>query len=326
MIIRIIDIGSNSVKASTYSVESGKHRLAAKQKLDYSLGNAVFPKGSVPDSGVGKISAFIKDVPRTPAGEKPHFTFILATSAVRSAQNRDDFTRRLAEETGYPVRVLSGAEESYLIHTGIIGQAGAKQGEVIKSIDIGGGSAEVSWSRGEDYLFGKSYELGAIRVARRFFDGKTITRDVVQQVHDHAMAELRANSPANAPVADRAIGSSGNLRAINAMMRKMRGTLMAREIPALTPGSLEDLIELTIGRTPGELASLFGIDPERSRIITPALVVLLTCLRHFDIRRLEITDSGLREGTARFWSMHGHLNLPVNGIADEMGPRKAGKS
>jgi exopolyphosphatase/guanosine-5'-triphosphate,3'-diphosphate pyrophosphatase len=212
MIIRVIDIGSNSIKASQYSVERGKQRLLSKNKLDYSLGNLVFAKGSIPDSSAERIAKFIRELPRPRSG-KPQFTFILATSAVRSASNRGAFVKRLEALSGIDVRVLSGAEESYLIHTGILGQAEVKPGEVIKTIDIGGGSAEISWSRGSKYLSGKSYELGAIRVAHRFVDGKPFTRSVLGQIQEHALKTFRADSRTDIPSAQRAIGSSGNLRA-----------------------------------------------------------------------------------------------------------------
>lgn len=314
MIIRIVDIGSNSVKASLYAVQGGRHRLIKRNKLDYSVGNAVFPQGSIPESGIRKIAAFVKAgfSEKVRAAEKPHFTFVLATSAVRSARNRDAFATRLAAETGVAVRILDGAEESFLIHGGILSQAMPRPGEVIKTIDIGGGSAEVSWSRDGHYLFGRSYELGAIRLARKFLaDGKPLTRSDLRRISDHALEAFRAGSPPAAPAADRAIGSSGNVRAIAHMAAKARGPAFARLLPVITPGTLEDLAEVSLGRTPAALATAFDLPPARAAIIMPAVMVLHASLRHFGISRLEIAEAGLREGAAAYWSRHGHLNLPV---------------
>ena len=99
MIIRVIDIGSNSVKASLYGIDAGKYRLLDKEKLDYSLGDVVFSEGSIPDSGAEKVANFIQS--SLMDGEKtPQFTFALATSAVRSAKNRDAFMKKLEDKTG----------------------------------------------------------------------------------------------------------------------------------------------------------------------------------------------------------------------------------
>jgi exopolyphosphatase / guanosine-5'-triphosphate,3'-diphosphate pyrophosphatase len=311
MLVRVIDIGSNSVKASLYAFEDGARRLVSREKLDYSLGNAVFSKGSIPEADIARIATFLAGNGGAHASERPLFTFALATSAVRSAQNKTAFVERLSRDTGVDVRVLSGAEESFLIHHGILSSAAPRPGEVVKTIDIGGGSAEVSWSRDGKYLFGHSYELGAIRLARRFFDDKPYTGAALESVREHALDSFRAGSPAEAPPADRAIGSSGNVRAIGRMLRKVRATTFARQVPGVTPGALEDIAELAIGRSPAEIAGLFDLQPERAKIIMPAVMVLLASLRHFGIRRLELAEAGLREGAAAFWSRHGHLNLPV---------------
>ena len=309
MIIRVIDIGSNSVKASSYAVEDGRHRLIDKDKLDHALGDAVFSDGAIPESSIEKVAGFIERALMEGSGEKPHFTFTLATSAVRSAKNRDAFVKKLEEKTERPVRILSGAEESYLIHFGIVSQTGAEG--VVKTIDIGGGSAEVSWSRDKRYLFGRSYELGAIRLTRKFLNGKPFTRENFQRIYDHAWEEFRKRSPTEAPVADRAIASSGNIRAIAKMVEKIRGDFFSKHVSEMTPGALEDLTELALGRTPQQLATLFDLNIERARIVMPAVLVLLASLRYFGIRRAEFTDAGLREGAAFFWSRHGHLNLPL---------------
>jgi exopolyphosphatase/guanosine-5'-triphosphate,3'-diphosphate pyrophosphatase len=310
MLIRIIDIGSNSVKASLYAIEKGEHRLVDKDKLDYSLGDAVFSEGSIPESGAEKVADFIRASCDSKAEEKPHFTFAVATSAVRSAKNRDAFVKRVDHKTGFSVRVLSGAEESFLIHTGIT-SAGEVGDDIIKTIDIGGGSAEVSWSRGVRYLFGRSYELGAIRLSNRFLKASSFSRDDFDRIYEHALEEFRRRTPEKAPPASRAIGSSGNVRAISKMAQSLRGQPFAKLLPEVTAGTLEDVCELALGRSPQNLASLFDLNLRRARIIMPAVLVLLASLRHFGIPRLELSEAGLREGVAHFWSRHGHLNLPV---------------
>ena len=326
MLIRIIDIGSNSVKASLYAIENGAHRLVDKDKLDYALGDAVFSEGSIPDSGAEKVADFIRSACDHKADGKVHFTFAVATSAVRSAKNREAFVKRVDQKTGFALRVLTGAEESFLIHIGITSSDPGKEGDTVKTIDIGGGSAEVSWSRAGKYLYGRSYELGAIRLANRFLKSTPFSRDEFERIYDHALEELKRRSPEKAPPADRAIGSSGNLRAISKMAQSLRGQAFSKLVPEVTAGTLEDLVELAAGRSPQNLAALFDLPLRRARIIMPAVLVLLASLRYFGINRLELSEAGLREGVAFFWGRHGHLNLPMGeeepGEAEEKNGRK----
>lgn len=319
MLVRIVDIGSNSIKSSVYEVAGRDHRLAGKDKLPFSLGEEVFSQGSISEEAQDRVAAFIQGLPAAQGGEKVQATLLLATSAVRSARNRDAFVRRLQQRTGLPVRVLSGEEESFLIHMGIAGKAGVGAREILKTIDIGGGSVELGWSRGLSYLGGRSYDLGAIRLAKRFLRGRPLTREIAAQIRDHALSEFRNGASLPAPEADRAIGSSGNVRAIARMVANVRGLPFVKLIPAITPGSLEDVIEASLGRGPQALQGLFDLQPDRSRIIMPAVAVLLAGMRHFGIPRLEVSEAGLREGTVFWWSRNGGLDLPAAPPATEPG-------
>jgi exopolyphosphatase / guanosine-5'-triphosphate,3'-diphosphate pyrophosphatase len=313
VLIRIVDIGSNSIKASVYDVAGQGHKAASKDKLAFSLGEEVFTGGSISEEAQEKVADFLKGLPEAEAGEKIHFTFALATSAVRSARNRDAFIKKLQQRAGLPVRVLAGEEESFLIHTGIASKAGLGPQETLKTIDIGGGSVEIGWSRGLQYLGGHSCDLGAIRLSQRFLKGgKALTREIADQIRDLAAAELEAATAGQAvPEGGRAIGSSGNIRALGKMAASVRALPFHKLVPEITPGSLEDVIEASLGRPPQGLQQLFDLHAERARIVMPAAVVLLGAMRRLGIPRLEVGEEGLREGAVLWWSRHGHLNLPV---------------
>jgi exopolyphosphatase/guanosine-5'-triphosphate,3'-diphosphate pyrophosphatase len=323
MLIRIIDIGSNSVKASTYAVEKQDHKLIDKDKLSFSLGEEVFATGSISEAAQDKVARFISDLPGSAGGDKVHFTFILATSAVRSARNKDAFARRVEAKTGIAMRILSGDEESFLIHMGIASTVGVGSSEIIKTIDIGGGSAEISWSRGYEYLAGHSYDLGAIRLSQRFLKGKAFSREAYELIYEHCQQEFKTRYAVIAPPpSQRAFGSSGNLRAIQRMVHNVRGGPFLKLMPEITVGSLEDVAELAIGKSAQGIQGLFDIPLERARIIMPAVAVLAACMRWFGIPRLAVGEAGLREGAAYWWGRHGHLNLPVEAAAPEASDKR----
>lgn len=317
MLIRIVDIGSNSIKASVYDVQNQDHKAVSKDKLSFSIGEEVFSTGSISEAAQDKIGTFIHGLPVTgPGNEKIHFTFILATSAVRSARNRDAFARKLEQKTGIAVRILTGEEESFLIHMGIASKANIGPQEILKTIDIGGGSAEISCSRGFEYLFGHSYDLGAIRLSQRFLKGKTFSREAFDQIQDLALTDFKTRFEVkSAPPCQRAIGSSGNIRAIAKMVVCVRGLPFVKLLPEITPGSLDDVAEISLGKSHQNIQSLFDISFERAKIIMPAVVVLSAAMRYFSIPRLAVSEAGLREGAAFFWSRHGHMNLPVDALA-----------
>jgi exopolyphosphatase/guanosine-5'-triphosphate,3'-diphosphate pyrophosphatase len=328
VLIRIVDIGSNSIKSSVYEIAGQGYKPASKEKLQFSLGEEVFTGGSISEESQEKVADFLKALPQADGGGKIQFTFTLATSAVRSARNKEAFVRKLQQRAGLQVRVLTGEEESFLIHMGIASKAGVAPQESLTTIDIGGGSAEISWSRGLAYLGGHSCDLGAIRLSKRFLKGgKALTREAADQIRDLALAELEAKTAGQGtPEGRRGIGSSGNIRAIAKMSACVRGLPFQKLVPEITSGSLEDVIEASLGRPPQALQQFFDIHAERARIIMPAVVVLLCAMRRFGIPRLEVSEAGLREGAVFWWSRNGHLNLPVPAAEADAASGAAGAS
>ena len=68
--------------------------------------------------------------------------YAVATSAVREAENADEFLRRARDEAGVEVEVVSGVEEARLIHLGVL-QAVPVFDKRLLLVDIGGGSTEI---------------------------------------------------------------------------------------------------------------------------------------------------------------------------------------
>jgi exopolyphosphatase / guanosine-5'-triphosphate,3'-diphosphate pyrophosphatase len=228
---------------------------------------------------------------------------------VREASNREVFVKKLQQKIDVQVRVLSGEEESFLVHMGMIHRAGVLPDEIIKTVDIGGGSVELSWSKGEHYLFGHSFDLGAIRLTQSYLHSKIFTREMIGTISDRISKELKAFH-AKPPIASKAIGSSGNVRAIFKMVQAIYSQPFSKALPEITVGSLETLLEFTVGKSPQQIHAFFDIGLERSKSIVAALCVLNICMRHFEIYRLTVTDAGLREGVVYYWSQHGHLTFP----------------
>ena len=95
---------------------------------------------------------------------------IVATSAVRDAENRADFLSAVLARTGCTVEVLSGRDEARLIHLGV------SRGSVLDErlaciIDIGGGSTELIIADQHRTYQLMSLPLGSLRMYERFRRG-----------------------------------------------------------------------------------------------------------------------------------------------------------
>ncbi|MDD2510457.1 MAG: Ppx/GppA family phosphatase [Syntrophomonas sp.] len=84
---------------------------------------------------------------------------VVATSALREAENQEDFLRRARERTAMQVQVISSEEEAHLSYLGV--SRGLPDIESPLVADLGGGSLELILE-GADPIF-LSFPLGAVR-------------------------------------------------------------------------------------------------------------------------------------------------------------------
>jgi exopolyphosphatase/guanosine-5'-triphosphate,3'-diphosphate pyrophosphatase len=91
----------------------------------------------------------------------------VATSAVREAQNRETFLDRIRLRTGIDVEVIDGSEENRLTYLAV--RETLKGHDLLRSaeavlVEVGGGSADISFLRKGEPVHSGTYSLGSIRM------------------------------------------------------------------------------------------------------------------------------------------------------------------
>ena len=91
----------------------------------------------------------------------------VATSAVREAINRDTFLDRVRLRTGLNVEVIDGSEENRLTYTAVRDVLRDHEALVVGDallVEVGGGSADLSFLRRGEPIHSGTYALGAVRM------------------------------------------------------------------------------------------------------------------------------------------------------------------
>jgi len=94
---------------------------------------------------------------------------MVATSAVRDAENGAAFTEAAKAAVGADPEVLSGTEEGALAYRGASADLDSFDGDTLV-VDIGGGSTEITLGRAGS-VSSVSLQLGCVRLTERFFKG-----------------------------------------------------------------------------------------------------------------------------------------------------------
>jgi exopolyphosphatase/guanosine-5'-triphosphate,3'-diphosphate pyrophosphatase len=293
-----IDIGSNSVRLAVAEVEPGRPvRTLASEREVTRLGTSVFSEGSISKEAMENMIRVLQKFRATIEKHHAMGARAVATSAVRDARNQEEFLRRASTAAGMPVEIISGIEESRLIHAGV--QAvWPNPGERRLIIDIGGGSAEAIVSENGRMTSAFSKPLGAVRMKQMFLEQDPPSADDLDRMNayiDEKMAPVLKRIGKGG--FDRVIGTSSTaaavVSAINAVGRRAREVADRQHA---TTAQVERLVEELSGQKLAQRRKRIGIGPRRAEIIVGGAAVLARMLRTLGARSVYYSVAGVRDG------------------------------
>jgi exopolyphosphatase/guanosine-5'-triphosphate,3'-diphosphate pyrophosphatase len=298
--VAAIDIGTNSFHL-VVARPTGNNRfeILARDKEVVRLGSGSGDmKELQPDAierGVAALGRFrrIADT----FGAEVH---AVATSAVREAENRDEFLEVALAKSGIKIEVISGVEEARLIHLGVL-QAVPVFDQQVLVVDIGGGSTEFIVGRGGEVLAARSLKVGAIRLTERFFRREPVKKKAVEEARKFVKSylprvELMVTDAGGFEVA---VGSSGTILNVAEMARARRGAGSLRQVgmTSFTADDLAGVVDDLVARPRvADRLAVPGLDPRRADIILGGVIVLEQVVKALHIGELVTSDFALREG------------------------------
>ncbi len=232
---------------------------------------------------------------------------IVATSAVREAQNKEEFLRRVKEETGDTIEVISGIEEARYIYKGIAAYFNWKN-EKILSIDIGGGSTELSVGRTADneIEFVRSMKAGSVRLSQRFFpDYKIETQSLIACTHyvlgyfEVFKEEILKTGFTKVAV------TAGTAKSIFTMAEAIQGKPIKKgEFRVIKDTDVRFVYDLVMSnRTFRRRLRIPGLEAKRADIIPAGMIIFRTIMESLGITEMYYSEYALREGLL-FHALH----------------------
>ena len=159
--VAVLDIGSNSVRLVVYERHARALTPLYNEKSACALGRGVGRTGRLADANVAQALDAIKRFALVTRMMRVGKVWVLATSAVRDAANRQEFVDAVEAVMDSKVQVLSGEEEAHYAALGAVAGIPGFAGIVG---DLGGGSLELSSITEGNDTNGESFEIGVIRL------------------------------------------------------------------------------------------------------------------------------------------------------------------
>ena len=300
MRLATIDLGSNTVRLLVADVEPGRTawRAADQAQTVTRLGEGLAATGRLDAVAMARTQAVVADYVARAHRAGAARIEVVATSAVREAENGGAFAAALAQATGATVRVISGEEEARLTVRGALHGLDPVAGATVV-FDIGGGSTEYVLMRPGATPVAVSLHLGVVPLAERYPFPRPVDRERYARLAAEVGAQLAREWPAAIRSARgaRLVGTAGTVTTLGALdlaldtydpTRVHGHRLRLQAVAAL----LARLGALTVD----ERAALPCLEPGRADLIVAGLAIVAETMAGLDSRELVVSDHGLREG------------------------------
>jgi len=283
----VIDIGSNSVRMVIYRCDGRAYWPIFNEKTLAGLGRGVAQTGALDPEGVASALATLRRFRQIIDAREVAQVTAFATAAVRDAEDGTAFRKRVRDECGFSIKVLSGSEEARLTALGVV--AGGADGDFLVG-DLGGSSLELSRVSGGEPSPGETLKLGPLAVMAEGEFKEKPARKAIESEFARAAAVFDA-----APTTLYAVGGAWrNLARIDMMLRDYPlNVLHHYEMPR---AEALKMAEFAIGQSPASLSEIPGASSRRAPTLPYAAYLLKTLIERAGIERVVVSAYGVREG------------------------------
>jgi len=284
-----IDAGSNAIRVVIAELVGTELVRIEAERVPVRLGHNAFTQGTLEESTIDEaVAAFVHFRERFDHHQVGIYRAV-ATSAVRTATNRDVLLHRLYHEAGIELEVIEGEEEARLVRKAVMQAFGANP-TPRAILDLGGGSLEVNLRAGSAWR-GTSLPVGTVRLMETFGLHDAIAEAEAGMVRRYTATLMQ-------PIARTASLNATPLAAITGGNAEALAKIFGDQspMPAFELAELEKGLPALVGATVEERIHKFGIKRDRAEVVGIAALVFATAARQLGLQRLVSPGVGVREG------------------------------
>jgi exopolyphosphatase / guanosine-5'-triphosphate,3'-diphosphate pyrophosphatase len=283
--VAALDLGTNTTRLLVADVDGGRLTEVHRETRITRLGEGVDARRRLLPLPIARVRNALSDYRRTLEQLGAERALLVATSAVRDAENGEAFLGEIEWSYGFATQLVSGGEEARLTRRGV------QPARRTLVLDIGGGSTELIVD--DEY---RSVDIGSVRFTERFVHTDPPAPRELDEAADAARRALAEQVPF---AADRAIGVAGTVTTLAALdlgleryeRERVHGHRLSRN------GARRQLHRLA-SLPLAERRTLPALEPERARVIVAGAVILLAALEHFALDELEVSEHDILDGIA----------------------------
>ena len=292
MRVAAIDQGTNTTRLLVADVEDGRVEDVVARSVITRLGEGVDSRRRLLPLPIARVRNVLTDYRREAEALGAERALLIATSAVRDADNGEAFLGEIEWSYGFTTRLLGGDDEAELTFRG--GASDRTLDRPTLVLDIGGGSTELVVATPTGIASRRSVDIGAVRLTERFLHHDPPTEDELAACGAHVGRTI----PEHLEVED-AIGVAGTVTTLAAI--ELGLDVYDRERVhgyRLTLDVIEREVDRLASLPLAERAQVTGLHPDRAPVIVAGGIVVRETLRQFGLDALTVSERDILHGIA----------------------------
>ena len=297
--VAVLDMGASAIRLAVAEVRAGQPaRILEEASRGVLLGKDTFTNGRLGAATVEATLKALEGFRRIMDSYGVARYRAVATSAVREAVNRDTFLDRVRLRTGIDVEVIDGSEEirlSYLAVRNVLRGHPALSTADAVLVEIGGGSADLSFLRKGEPVYSGAYALGSIRMRQNLasWHGSHEARTRLFRRHIHnVVGDIRREMP---------LREARHFIALGGDARFAAARLGPEEVPpdgarSVSKESFLAFCEEIAALDEEELVERYRLPMVEAETLLPALLVYRELLLETQADAVLVPEASLRAG------------------------------
>jgi exopolyphosphatase/guanosine-5'-triphosphate,3'-diphosphate pyrophosphatase len=294
--VAVIDVGTNSTRLLVADVAEGRVSPLERRSTVTRLGRGVDLSGRLATEAIEDVCEAIGVYVGLIEELGAEAVDVIATSAVRDADNGSAFIAELRERFALSPRALDGSEEARLTYLGATSESLPSEPTLV--VDIGGGSTELVVGRGSEISFHDSLQAGVVRHSERYIAGDPPAASELEELATDIRGLIEASlSPGVEAAHGIAVaGTPTSLAAIELGLEPYDPSRVHGH--TLTLPSIQRMLSQLASVPLAERVEIPGLHPDRAPTIVAGVVILVETMRAFELEEITVSEHDILYGTA----------------------------
>jgi exopolyphosphatase/guanosine-5'-triphosphate,3'-diphosphate pyrophosphatase len=296
--VAIVDCGTNTFNLLIADLNETGTEIQYTGKVPVKIGKGGINQSLILPDAMDRAIDALKQHAATIHRFHADKTLVFATSAARSASNKNELIERAKEEAGLDLTIISGEREAELIYEGVR-NSDALNTDTALIMDIGGGSCEFIFCTRNQLLDRFSFEIGVSRLIDRFMPDDPIREDQIAEMYGYLEGILQGmfeKTKSLSPLY--LVGSSGTFDTFTDMLKAEKQVGLTSSASAFTYSAhdFNRLYHTILKSKLSERLLLPGMAPFRAEMITASVIAVKCIIDRYGFSKITSSAFSMKEG------------------------------